>query len=157
MRLRSHRRNLVVWSSSGGPVSPHGVPRLTRVARTRRVRRCIRTAGLLAVIGMIRLARAARIRWRPLLAVGALTVVSVMLRGSAGSTGFLPGAWFLLVALLTTASSKAASTRRSELQRELAAYSTPAQRRDLEATLDLYPDNVTHELRNILASQSGRL
>jgi hypothetical protein len=44
--------------------------------------------------------------------------------------------------------------RRSELARELAAYSTPAQRCDLEATLDRYPDDVTYELRDILASQA---
>jgi hypothetical protein len=37
--------------------------------------------------------------------------------------------------------------------RELAAYSTPAQRRDLEATLDRYPDGITDEIREILASK----
>jgi len=47
-----------------------------------------------------------------------------------------------------------AHQRRCELERELAAYSTPAQRRDLEATLDRYPDRVTNELRNILANQA---
>jgi hypothetical protein len=43
--------------------------------------------------------------------------------------------------------------RRRELERELAACSTPAQRRDLEATLDRYPDGVAGELRDILATQ----
>ncbi|SRR5258708_6892852 len=47
-----------------------------------------------------------------------------------------------------------ARKRRSELERELAAYSTPAQRCDLEATLDRYPDDITYELREILASQA---
>ncbi len=47
-----------------------------------------------------------------------------------------------------------ARNRRSALERELAAYSTPAQRRDLEATLAQYPDGVTYELRDILASQA---
>jgi hypothetical protein len=47
-----------------------------------------------------------------------------------------------------------AQQRRSELERELAAYSTAAQRRDLEATLDRYPDDITYELRDILASQA---
>jgi hypothetical protein len=37
--------------------------------------------------------------------------------------------------------------------RELAAYATSAQRRDLEAILDRYPDGVTGEIREILASQ----
>ena len=51
-------------------------------------------------------------------------------------------------------SSDADRKRRSELERELAAYSTPAQRCDLEATLDHYPDDITYELRDILASQA---
>ena len=77
-----------------------------------------------------------------------------MLRSGVGSVLFFPGAWLLLIALLTPPSSKAASKRRSELERELAAYSTPAQRCDLEATLDRYPDDITYELRDILASQA---
>jgi len=44
--------------------------------------------------------------------------------------------------------------RRSELERELAAYSTPAQRLDLEAIFDRYPDGETYELRDILARQA---
>jgi len=47
-----------------------------------------------------------------------------------------------------------AHKRRCELERELAAYSTPAQRWDLEATLDRYPDGVTYELRDILTGQA---
>jgi hypothetical protein len=47
-----------------------------------------------------------------------------------------------------------AHKRFSELERELAAYSTPAERCDLEATFDRYPDDVTCELRNILARQA---
>jgi hypothetical protein len=37
------------------------------------------------------------------------------------------------------------------LRRELAGFATPAHRRDLEATLDRYPDSVTHEIRDVLA------
>jgi len=101
----------------------------------------------------MRLARAMRTRWRPLLAGVVLTVVGVMLRSGTGSVVFFPGVLFLLSALLTPASSKVAPKRHSELERELAAYSTPAQRCDLEATLDRYPDGITYELRDILASQ----
>jgi len=154
MRLRPHRRNLVVWSPSAGPAGRYGAPRFTRLARTRRIRRWIRTGALLAVIGLMRLARAVRTRWRPLLAGMVLTVVGVMLRSGTGSVVFFPGVLFLLSALLTPASSRAARKRRSELERELAAYSTPAQRCDLEATLDRYPDRITYELRDILASQA---
>jgi len=102
----------------------------------------------------MRLARAVRTRWRPLLAGMVLTVVGVMLRSGVGSVVFFPGVLFLLFALLTPASPKAARKQRSELERELAAYSTPAQRCDLEATLDQYPDGITYELRDILASQA---
>jgi hypothetical protein len=131
MRLRPHRRNLVVWSQSVGPVGRYGVPRFTRVTRTRRVRRGIRTGALLTAIGLIRLARAVRTYWRPLLAGGVLTVGAFTQR-SAGDVVFLPGVLlFVLTALLTPPSSEAASTRRPELKRELAGYSTPAQRRDL--------------------------
>jgi hypothetical protein len=47
-----------------------------------------------------------------------------------------------------------AHEQRCQLERELAAYSTPAQRYDLEATFDRYPDSVTYELRDILARQA---
>jgi hypothetical protein len=108
MRLRPHRRNLVVWSPPVGPADRYGPPRR---ARTRPIRRCIRTGALLTVVGLMRLPRTVRTRWR-------------------------------------------AYKRRCELERELAAYSTPAQRSDLEAILDRYPDGITYELRDILASQA---
>lgn len=47
-----------------------------------------------------------------------------------------------------------AHEQRCQLERELAAYSTPAQRCDLEATFDRYPDSITYELRDILARQA---
>jgi hypothetical protein len=50
--------------------------------------------------------------------------------------------------------SSANHKRCSRLERELAGYSTPAERSDLEAILDRYPDDVTRELRDILASQA---
>ena len=152
MRLRPHRRSLVMWSSSAAPPGRYGTPRFTQPARSRRIRRWIRNGALLAVIGVIRLVITARGRW--LLAGGVLTVVGVMLRNGAGSVALLPGLMFLLFALLTPSSPKEARIQHSELERELATYSTPAQRRDLEATLDQYPDGITYELRDILASQT---
>lgn len=154
MRLRAHRRNPVVWSSSVSPADRFGAPRLTRPARTTQIRRCIRTGALLTVIGLIRLARAVRPRWRPLLAGGVLTVVGLMLRGSAWGAILVLGLLLLYSALLIPGGSDADRMQRSQLERELAGYFTPAQRLDLEATLDRYPDSVTYELRDILTKQS---
>jgi hypothetical protein len=154
MRLPAHRRNPVVWSPSVGPAHRSGTAGVTRLARTRRIRRCFRIGGLLAVIGLVHLARGVRLRWRPLLAGGVLTVVGVMLRDGAWGAVSLPGLLFLWSALLIPARPDADRRRRSELERELAGYSTPGQRYDLEAILDRYPDSVTYELREILASQA---
>ena len=155
MRLRRHRRHLVVWTQSAGSADPYGGPRGLRLARARPVRRRIRTVTLLTIVALMPLARAVRARWRPLLAGAALTVAGVILRGStAGSVILLPGLLLLLSAPLLPGTPEANRLRRSELERELSVYSTPAQRRDLEATLDQYPDPVTHELRDILTRQA---
>jgi hypothetical protein len=80
-----------------------------------------------------------------------------MLRGNPVGVVMIPGLLFLVVAILDPARPRPVRTRRAELERELGAYSTPAEQRDLEATLDLYPDGVTYELRDILARQiAGR-
>jgi hypothetical protein len=155
MRLRSHRRNPVAWSLSANPAGRYGDPRLMRPVRTRRIRRSLRIGTLITVIGLMRLARGARHRWRPLLAGTVLTVVGVMLRGGVGGLLItIPGLWFLVYTLLIPASSNTDRKRHAELERELAAYSTPAQRCDLEATLDRYPDEATYELRAILTNQA---
>ena len=155
MRLRSHRRNLVAWSLLANPADRYGDPRLMRPVRTRRIRRSLHTGALITVIGLMGLARGTRYRWRPLLAGTVLTVVGVMLRGGVlGLLITLPGLWFLVCTLLIPASSDTDRKRHAELERELDAYSTPAQRCDLEATLDRYPDEVTYELRAILTSQA---
>ena len=149
MRLRPHRRNLVVWSQSSGSA---GTSRVARPARTGRMRRGIRIGMLIALRGLLPLARGVRARWRPLLAGVVLTVVGVVLRGSTtGGVVLLPGLMLLLSAPLLPGSPD----RRSELERELAVYTTAAQRHDLEATLDRYPDDVTRELREILAGQAA--
>lgn len=70
MRLRPHRRDLVVWSQSARSASRYGGP---RPARTRR----IRIGALLVVLSLTRLAGPVRGGWRPLLAGGVLTAVGV--------------------------------------------------------------------------------
>ena len=149
MRLRPHRRHLVVWSQSDGA---YQASRVTRPGRIRRFRRGVRIGILLTLRGLLPLARSARARWRPLLAGTVLTVAGLLLRDSStGSVVLLPG----LVLLLSAPLLPGTPGQRSDLERELAVYSTPAQRRDLEATLDQYPDNVTSELRDILTRQAA--
>jgi hypothetical protein len=147
MRLRARRRNLVIWSPSAGPDNGYGATRLTRFTRTQRIRRRIRIAALLTLIGL-------RPRWRPALAGVVFTAVGVALRSGIWGALIVPGLWFLLYAVLIPAIPEADRIRRTELRRELAVYSTPAQRCDLEATLDRYPDGITRELRDILAGQA---
>ena len=155
MRPRPRRRNLVIWSPSACRAERgHGLW-FTRPVRSRRIRRRMRTIALLATLGAIRLGAAVRPRWRPLLAGTLLTVAGLVLRSSPAGIVMIPGMLFLLSALLTPADPVAAGPRRRELERELAAYCTPDQRCDLEATLDRYPDSATGELREILARQAA--
>ncbi len=148
MGLRPYRRNLAMWNLYVGPPGRYG---LTQRRRTKRIRRRVRIGVLVTLIGLRWLARAVQADWRPL-AGAVLTAAGVVLRSGAGGVLLLPGLLLLVFALLCPATPKAVRTRRAELERELCAYSTPAERCDLEATLDLYPDGETHELRNILAA-----
>jgi hypothetical protein len=154
MSLRAHRRDWVVWTASVGPAYGYGTPGRAPLAHTRRLRRWVRTGALLATIGLMRLARAVRPRWLPLVAGSVLTAAGLMLRNGAWSIVLLPGFLLLLSVPLIPASPGAGQKRRCELERELAVYATAAQQRDLGAILDRYPDNVTRELRDILAHQA---
>jgi hypothetical protein len=153
MRLRSHRRAIVVWSPSAGPTRRYATPRY-RPGRARPIRRCVRIGALLTVIGLVRLARAVRSRWLPLLAGVVFTVAGLMLRSGVGGLVFIPGLLLILYAPFIEPRSDSGRMRRSQLERELAGYATPSQRRDLEAILDRYPDGTTRELRDILARQA---
>jgi len=153
MRLRPHWRNPVVWSSYPRATTRYRGPWFTPPARPRRVRRCIRTCTLLTVIGLLGLARGVQARWRPVLAGTVLTAIGLVLRSGPGGVALLPGLMLLATAPLLPASTKADRDRRAELARELGAYSTAAQRHDLGATLDRYPDGLTSELRDLLARQ----
>jgi hypothetical protein len=150
MILRARRRTLVVFRQSEGLANAH-VP--SKLAEPAPVRRSMRVGVLFAVIGLMRLALGARARWRPILAAATLTTAGVMLGGGAWGMLVFGGTWYLLQALLTPGRPDAERRRRSELQHELAGYRTSAQRSDLAATLDRYPDGITCELRDILAHQ----
>jgi len=154
MRLRSRPRSLVVWSSRAQLADTYRRPQFARITRARRIRRCIRIGALVTLVGLIGLAQAMRARWHPLLAGGVLTVAGVILRNGPAGVVLLPGLMLLISAPFTEGSADADRKRRRQLQRELAGFSTPAQRCDLEATLDRYPDTITHELRDILAGQA---
>jgi hypothetical protein len=136
MRLRSHRRNLVVWSQSAGSVGRYGAPPFT----PRPIRRWIRTGALLTVVGLMPLARAGRVRWRLLLVLagGVLMVVGVMLHGALSGAVGLPGLVLLASAPLVPASPKADRMRHSELEHELGVYEHPAQRRFAIQAMALY-------------------
>jgi hypothetical protein len=106
------------------------------------------------LIGLMRLAQVVRPRWRPLLAGVVLTAAGFSLLSSVWGVLLVPGLLCLWAALLIPGSPDADRKRRYELARELAEYWTPAQRSDLEMILNQYPDDVTHEIRDILASQA---
>jgi hypothetical protein len=141
-------RPRVVWSQSPG--WPGDTPR-ARPRRARRARRLLRIAVLLAILRLTPVARAVLSRWRILLPAAVLTVAGVLMRSGSASIVLVPGLVMFFAAPLSQPRSRWAQP--SELERELAGYSTPAQRRDLEAILDRYPDEVTVQLRNILARQ----
>jgi DNA-binding beta-propeller fold protein YncE len=147
MRLRPHRRNLVVFSSPAEPATRRIALQYSHPARTGRIRRLIRIGALLAVITV-------RPRWQPLLAGTALTVLGLVEWQGVGGVFIVPGLLMLWCALLTPGDTGADYERRCRLKRELAAFSTPSQRCDLEATLDRYPDGITYEMRNILSGQA---
>ena len=137
MRLRAHRRNLVVWSRSVVSPAGYGAPSLRRRARTRRIHRWIHTGALLMIIGVMRLARAVRPRWRPLLAGGVLTGFGVVAAVVWGLV-LLPGLLFLVSAALVPARPKTDRARRAEVEHELGVFSHPAQLRLVSQAVALY-------------------
>jgi hypothetical protein len=150
MRLRSRRWKVTASKHADYPIAGYGLLSFPRRARQGRIRWWIRTSAVLTVMGLVRAAR-----WWPLLTGLALTVVGIALRDAPGGVVLLPGLILLMSTLLIPPSPKAERVRRAILEHEMAAYSTPAQRRDLETTLSRYPDGDTHELRDILARQAA--
>lgn len=153
MRLPSRRRDLVIWSLSANPADRYGNSRSVRLVRTRRARRALRLGVLVTLVGAMRLARGVRYRWRPLLAGSVLAAIGLALRGGALGVILLPGLWLWFYAFLIPAGSQAGRKRLTELERELAEYSTAAERCEFAAMLDRYPDEVSRELRDMLTQQ----
>ncbi len=146
MRLRSRQRHLVIFRSSARQASQYAASPQIPSALTGRFWRCFRIGTLAAVIVV-------RPRWKPLLTGTALTIFGIIEHSGPGGMAMLPGLMMLWAAVLTPGDPGADHQRRQQLTRELAAYATSAQRRDLEAVLDRYPDGATGEIREILASQ----
>ena len=153
MTLRRHRRNVVIWRASRCPEHRGRGLWFTRAGRSGRIRRWVRISGLLVAVGVLRVAAAVRPRWRPLAVGTALTVAGYLMRDGMPGIVMIPGMLFLTAALLAPSDPAADNSRHRALERELATYSTPSQRRDLDAILDRYPDGDTRELRDILARQ----
>ena len=126
VRLRSRRRNLVVWSSSAAPpgVTWYDPPRYRRRARSR----WVRTGALLAVLGLLRLGRVARIRWRGLIALAgwALTVSGVL---ASSASVLISGLGVLLFTLLLPSKPDTASAYNSCWPRLWAEPCTPLRTR----------------------------
>ncbi len=57
--------------------------------------------------------------------------------------------------LQTLDQRRAAKRDRAVLERQMASYANHADRLDLQATLDRYPDEQTAELRRILAARAA--
>jgi hypothetical protein len=150
MGLRPHRRNLVVWNQSAGSARRYDISPCTRFTGSRRIRAAVRAGALLPVIALMQLEDAVPTRWRVVLAGAVLTIIGLVLRGGPGGLVLLPGMMFLSYSPFIPGDPDAGRKQRRKLKRELAAYTTSAQRRDLEATLDRYPDRATGELRDIL-------
>jgi hypothetical protein len=100
MRMRSRRRNLVVWNPSLGAADRYGAQSSMRITRPRRISWWLRTGALLSVIGIRRLARTLRTRWRSMFAVTGAGLMVVGFELSSASA-FVPGLLLLLFALLT--------------------------------------------------------
>jgi hypothetical protein len=152
MRLRTRWQVLLVWSSSVVPAGSSGSSGERRPGHARRVRRGVRMCGLIGMMGLAWL-----VRGRPgrlVLSGTVLTICGVLMRHSPGGMILLPGLLCLLAAPLLPAAAGTDQLRATELERELAEYSTHAQREDLGATLDRYPDDLTAELREILAGHA---
>jgi hypothetical protein len=142
------RRNGAVWRSSTEPLLL-GLP--GRRSRPRNaLRRALRTGVLLAILGLVRLA--GNPRWRSAVLGAALIVPGVLLQNIYGHVILLPGLLILFYAPFLPGDSPETRARQAGLRRDLAAYSTPADRRDLEAIIDRYPATETGELRAVLAS-----
>ena len=140
------KRTRVVWSSSPEPAAMLPPP------RPRRFRRAVRTALVLTVLALVH--AAGRPRWRCALLGAALTIPGMLLRGElVGDIILLPGLMALAYAPFLPGETPESRQRQRRLRRELAAYSTPAERRDLEALLWSCSGGDTTELRAILASQ----
>ena len=110
MRLRSHRRTLVVLSPRA--ITPGNYASLARArpTRLRRIRRGLRIGALITVIGVLRFARAMRARWEPLcLAAGVLLMAGGYFLPGIGL--FFPGLLVITVTLLKGNSDRWRGTR----------------------------------------------
>lgn len=101
MRLRRHRRDVVVWSSSVGLADRHGSLPFVRTKRRSPIRRLVHTIGILMVISLMGVVRATRPRWRPVLTGLVLPAGAVILRDSLWGLAFLMVFFIFLAAVVS--------------------------------------------------------
>jgi hypothetical protein len=110
MRLRPHRRILVVAGSRAVAAGESGGLRRVRPARIRRIRRLLRVGVLLAVLGVLRFGRAVRASWEPVFVLaGVLLMAGGYFLPVIGL--FFPGLLVVTVTLLKGNSDRWRGTR----------------------------------------------
>jgi hypothetical protein len=110
MRLRPHRRTLVVRSPRAIRAGTYEGLTRRRPTRIRRIRRCLRISALLTVIGVLRFARAMRAHWEPLfLLAGVLLMAGGYILPTIGV--FFPGLLVVTITLLKGNSDRWRGTR----------------------------------------------
>ena len=112
MRLRPHRRTMVVWSSSSGRTVRHAVQQMTRSARPGRIRWWLRTGALLTIIGAIRLAQTVRTYPRPAISLAGM-VITVIGASLPSEAVLVSGFGVLLLALFMPSEPASAPARPS--------------------------------------------
>jgi hypothetical protein len=152
VRSRSRQQSITIFSSSSPRAARYPARRFLEAKHTGRVPAWLRVRVLLSVVQALGLARQARDRSWPLAVGVVLTVTGLALREDVAGIALLcPGLMLLVTALLGPVLPRSERLRRLALARELAAYTTIAQRGEFDVILARHSDAATSELRDLVA------